>query len=82
MLGVADEVDYAVDVNPDKHGMFMPGTGHEIASPDRLADRPPGLVVVMNPVYADEIARDLDRRGIETELLTVAGDSAAVDGGR
>ena len=82
MLGVADEVDYAVDVNPDKHGMFMPGTGHEIASPDRLAERPPDLVVVMNPVYADEIARDLARRGIETELLTVAGDSTAVVGGR
>ena len=81
MLGVADEVDYAVDVNPDKHGMFMPGTGHEIASPDRLAERPPDLVVVMNPVYADEIARDLARRGIETELLTVAGDSTAVAGG-
>ena len=69
MLGVADEVDYAVDVNPDKHGMFMPGTGHEIASPDRLADRPPGpRRGSMNPVYADEITRDLAGRGIETEL--------------
>jgi SAM-dependent methyltransferase len=81
MLGVADEVDYAVDVNPDKHGMFMPGTGHEIVSPDRLADRPPDLVVVMNPVYVDEIARDLAQRGIETELVTVAGDSTGVAGG-
>ena len=80
MLGVADEVDYAIDVNPGKQGMFMPGTGHEIASPDRLADRPPDLVVVMNPVYVDEIARDLARRGIETELVTVAGDSTAVAG--
>ena len=35
----------------------------------------------MNPVYADEITRDLAGRGIETELLTVAGDSIAVVGG-
>lgn len=81
LLSVADEVEYAVDVNPDKHGMFMPGTGHEIVSPDRLADLPPDLVVVMNPAYADEIARELAGRGIETELLTVAG-SPAVIGGR
>jgi len=77
MLGVADEVDWAVDLNPDKHGMFMPGTGHEIVSPDRLEEQPPGLIVVMNPIYADEIAGDLARRGIETELVTLGSASDA-----
>lgn len=80
MLGVADEVDYAVDVNPEKQGMFMPGTGHEILPPDRLADVPPDLVVVMNPIYADEIAADLTGRGLETELVTVAGSTAVLEG--
>ena len=42
MLGVGDEVDYAVDVNPGKHGMFMPGTGHEIVSPNRLEEATAG----------------------------------------
>jgi hypothetical protein len=71
MLGLDDEVAYAVDVNPDKHGMFTPGTGHEIVSPDCLEELQPDLVVVMNPAYVDEIASDLARRGIETELLTL-----------
>ena len=78
MLGVGDEVDYAVDVNPGKHGMFMPGTGHEIVSPNRLEELRPDLVVIMNTAYADEIAGELRRRGIETELLTVACGSTAV----
>jgi len=77
MLGVVGEVDYAVDVNPDKHGMFMPGTGHEIVSPDRLDIVRPDLVVVMNPIYRDEIAEDLARRGIETELVTLGSASDA-----
>ncbi len=81
MLGVGDEVDYAVDVNPGKDGMFMPGTGHEIVSPNRLEELRPDLVVVMNTAYADEIAGELRGRGIETELLTVAcGSNAVVSG--
>jgi SAM-dependent methyltransferase len=82
MLGVADEIDCAVDVNPAKHGKFMPGTGHEIVSPDRLEDLRPDLVVVMNPAYADEIAGDLAQRGIDTELVTVEGGSSALFDGR
>jgi len=81
MLGVGDEVDYAVDVNPGKDGMFMPGTGHEIVSPNRLEQLRPDLVVVMNTAYADEIAAELRARGIETELLTVdLGSTAVVSG--
>jgi hypothetical protein len=81
MLGVADAVDCAVDVNPDKHGMFMPGTGHEIVSPERLEALRPDLVLVMNPVYAEEIGSALARLGVETELLTVACDRTAVVSG-
>jgi hypothetical protein len=71
MLGLADEVAFAVDVNPAKHGMFMPGTGHEIVAPERLAEIRPGIVVVMNPIYADEIRQDLGRLGVDADVLTL-----------
>ncbi|MCB0045867.1 MAG: methyltransferase domain-containing protein [Caldilineaceae bacterium] len=70
-LQVSDAVGYAVDINPNKHGTFMPGTGHEIVGPDFLTDYRPDLVIVMNPIYAPEIQRDLDRLGVEAELVTV-----------
>ena len=40
-LGLNDEVAYAVDINPHKQGMFMPGTGHPVVGPDSLHISPP-----------------------------------------
>jgi hypothetical protein len=58
-----------VDLNPRKHGRFVPGTGHEVVSPDRLRDIRPDVVIVMNEVYKDEIRKDLRARGLTPELL-------------
>ena len=63
-LGLDEEIACAVDVNPAKHGMFMPGTGHEIVPPERLRDIAPDLVIVLNPAYAEEIQRDIERMGL------------------
>ena len=63
-LELSDEIACAVDVNPAKHGMFMPGTGHEIVAPERLREVRPGLVMVMNPAYMDEIRHDLAQLGV------------------
>ena len=52
---LTDEIAAVVDINPNKHGTFMAGTGHEIVSPSRLVDIDPAVVVVMNPIYLDEI---------------------------
>ena len=70
-LGIGDEIDLLVDVNPYKRGRFMPGTGHEVIGPDDLAEHDPDCVIVMNPIYLDEIRRDLAARGLKPELLTV-----------
>jgi hypothetical protein len=70
-LGVAAEVAYAVDVNPAKHGMFMPGTGHEIVAPERLRDIRPAVVIVMNPVYQAEIGNHLAQLGVDARILAL-----------
>jgi hypothetical protein len=70
-LGVTDQVACVVDINPHKHGKFMPGTGHPIVGPDNLTEYQPTHVIVMNPVYCDEIGRDLEKRSIDAEMLAV-----------
>jgi hypothetical protein len=70
-LGIYDEITYTVDINPNKRGTFMAGTGQEIVAPDFLADYRPDLVIIMNPVYRQEIQRDLDRMGLAPEVLAV-----------
>jgi hypothetical protein len=39
--------------------------------PDFLVDYQPDLVIAMNPIYLDEIQRDLDRLGVGAALMAV-----------
>lgn len=57
-LGLEDEIAAVVDINPNRQGYFMAGTGHRIVSPEQLRDIKPDYVVVMNRVYTEEI-RDM-----------------------
>lgn len=70
-LGLGPEIGYAVDINPNKAGTYMAGTGHEIVTPDFLIDYRPDLVIVMNPVYTQEIERDLQRLEVAARFVTV-----------
>ena len=70
-LGLTHEVACAVDVNPHKQGMYMPGTGHPVVGPDSLEQMPPDVVIVMNPVYLDEIRAALGAVGVAPELVAV-----------
>jgi hypothetical protein len=70
-LGESTAIDVAVDINPFKHGKFMAGTGQEIVEPAFLEEYDPDLVVVMNPVYIDEITRTLDELGLHPRVEAV-----------
>jgi hypothetical protein len=71
-LGITAEIQYVVDINPYKHGTFMAGTGQEIVGPEFLKTYVPDLVVVMNPIYMNEVAAEFKRLGVATELLPIA----------
>ena len=73
-LGVGPEVRAVVDINPRRQGTFLPGTGHEILSPESLAARRPTRVIAMNPVYREEIAAELERLGLDTALMALGDD--------
>lgn len=68
---VADQGAIAalVDLNPLKHSRFVPGTGHQVVSPPELRSIRPDLVIVLNPLYRDEIAADLGALGIRAKVL-------------
>jgi len=68
-LGIRDEIEYVVDINPHKHGKYMPGTGQQIVPPTFLQEYRPDRVIVMNSIYQDEIARALREMGLSPELL-------------
>ena len=71
-LGVTDEVEAVVDINPYKHGKYLAGTGHEIVAPEALARIRPDCVVIMNRIYSDEIRADLERLGLRPEISALA----------
>lgn len=54
-----DGLELVVDINPDKWERFVAGSGQRIAAPKELSVYRPRHVVVMNPIYVEEIAADL-----------------------
>lgn len=66
-----DDVEYVVDINPNKTGTFMAGTGQEIVAPEFLASYRPDVVVIMNPVYRQEITQDLAAMSLSPRILTM-----------
>lgn len=70
-LGLGEEVAAVVDVNPRKDGRFMPGLPQEIIAPARLAALKPDAVIVMNPVYVDEIRGQLRSMNLEPEMTAL-----------
>lgn len=70
-LGITEGIELAIDINPMRNGMYIAGTGQKIATPDALEDYRPDAVVVMSPIYREEIQADLTSRGLSPELVMV-----------
>jgi SAM-dependent methyltransferase len=68
-LNIEKEIEYIVDINPNRQGKFIPGAGTEIVPPEFLKEYKPDTIIVMNPVYCYEIKQMLDDLGIIPELI-------------
>ncbi|MEL7036159.1 MAG: methyltransferase domain-containing protein [Cyanobacteria bacterium J06592_8] len=64
-LKMQNTIEYIVDINPRKQGMYVPGTGQKIIPPEFLQEYQPDVVIVMNPIYKDEIKEMLDNMGLQ-----------------
>ena len=70
-LNTIDTIEYAVDINPHRHGKFIPGVGKEIMPPEFLKTYQPDRVVVMNSIYCEEIGQMLQEMEVSTELVAL-----------
>jgi SAM-dependent methyltransferase len=69
-LGVWPDVA-VVDINPHKQGKWLPGTRVMVDSPEVLADTGVDHVIIMNPIYEDEITSDLTAMGLAPQISTL-----------
>jgi len=61
--------DCVIDLNPNKQGCYIPGSGHSIISPLELSSRGVHVAILMNPNYREENLQVLAQAGIELNLI-------------
>lgn len=64
----ADPVVCVVDINPNKLGKFVPGSGQEIVGPAFLSVCRPDVIIIMNDIYQDEIRRTVEALGLSPQF--------------
>jgi SAM-dependent methyltransferase len=70
-LDVAAPIDSVVDLNPRKHGSFVPGSGTPVVAPETLVESSPDVVVLANPIYRDEVRGILADLGQDADVICV-----------
>lgn len=71
-LAISDAVvPGVVDINPNKHGKFIAGTGQRIIAPNDVPGVNPDTVIVMNPLYVDEIKQTLANLDFAPSVVNV-----------
>ena len=68
-LKAQDVIEYAIDINPRKKGMFVSGSGQEIVPPEFLQSYRPEFIIIMNPNYEKEIGGQLEALDVPSEIL-------------
>ncbi|MEZ5245310.1 MAG: class I SAM-dependent methyltransferase [Acidimicrobiales bacterium] len=71
LVPASDAIEWVVDINPRKQGTFVTGTGHAIVAPEVLVEARPDAVLVVNPVYTDEITRMLSDLGVDADVISI-----------
>lgn len=70
-LEVQDQIKYVIDINPHKQGKHVSGTGQKIMPPAFIQEYKPHIIIVMNPIYVNEIRQATKNMNISPELITV-----------
>jgi SAM-dependent methyltransferase len=67
------QIKFAVDINPRKQGLYVPGTGQKIVPPEFLQDYQPDAILVMNPVYMAEIQKLAKKLKLKAKFMDASG---------
>jgi FlaA1/EpsC-like NDP-sugar epimerase len=71
VLNIQDPIEYVVDINPRKQGMYIAGTGQQIVPPEFLRNYQPDVVIVMNSIYKSEIQQLTTSLGVTAQFVSV-----------
>lgn len=71
LMGPDGAIGVPVDINPAKHGLFLPGVGRQVMAPEALPGLDIALVLVMNPVYTEEITATVRGLGLGAPVVGV-----------
>ncbi len=64
-------LEYIVDVNPHKCGLYIPGTAQKVVSPEFLKVYKPDVLLIVNPNYRDEVGRLVASLGLTPDLVSI-----------
>ncbi len=70
-LDNTDAIRYVVDINPNRQGQYIGGSGHQIVAPEFLQQYQPDIIVITNPLYEREITEQVAALGIACEFMTI-----------
>ena len=62
-------IEYVVEINPDKHGKFIPGSGQEVVPPEFLSNYQPDGVIITNALYEREMKQQARELGVECDFF-------------
>lgn len=68
-LDCPDVIEYVVEINPDKRGKYIPGSGQLIVGPEFLKEYRPTSIIITNPLYQSEIKQQAGELGVNAEFL-------------
>jgi len=60
-----------VDINPQRQGRFVAGSGHSIVAPQSMRDLDVQVVYVMNPIYRNEVAQMVQELRLDVRVDVV-----------
>ena len=61
-------IEFIVDINPRKQGLFIPRTGQEIIPPDALKKYQPDGIILLNSLYESEIRSQVEAIGVRAKI--------------
>jgi len=67
-LPTREVIEQIVDINPDRQGKFIPGSGQRIVPPESLVANPPDYIILTNVLYEQEIKRTVVDLGLQCEF--------------
>lgn len=68
-VDAAKHIEFVAEINPDKQGRFVPGSGQAIVPPEFLAEYQPHKIIITNALYAEEMKRQARDLGVNAEFL-------------